>query len=345
MRFTSLPQELLMRLPSYLNSIDDWYALIRTCRSLYQICADTKASFSPQFKLDRISRKAPINALPVLAALARQLADWAVQNEDYRQGLWDCIKLGSRGLLYLSRHVAQLTVNDVRAAYKAKKEVVEPVSKILIEECNQRQLEFCGDMMVNLYNFIIYCELFHHSIDQIYDQLPPNIHPLALRTRHQWMIECMPDSLVDRSLARDDEQLDFELQDFEHMTQLASWFNPTHLSRLNLNLHHNIDPLTHVSRHLDDSRYFRLMAHQGLDTLRLMLPVHRIPSSTKELALNIRWKTDSISDEARSALQEERWEGRWEEARVMDYAWCSVAVDVEYGLYSYESYEEGWGGE
>ncbi|KAK3167975.1 hypothetical protein OEA41_004421 [Lepraria neglecta] len=165
---------------------------------------DTIATFPPQFTVDHSSSKTAVDSHILLAGSARQLVDLAVQSEGNCERLRDAIKLGNNSLLDLSAKVVQLTVNEVRALYRAKKEVIQPVSEILTEEWTKRRLdnladkskcdmmcyilpeEYSGstldrcseesirDIRGNLYNYLIYCQLFHHGIDEVYDQLP---HP------------------------------------------------------------------------------------------------------------------------------------------------------------------------
>lgn len=75
-----------------------------------------------------------------------------------------------------------------------------------------------------------------------------------------------------------------QLRDFERMLDYHAWFDYHHLDRLFLN-----------SRNTWNERHLHLMAHQRMETLRLMLPIHAIALSTRKLVFKTLWKAESIS--------------------------------------------------
>ena len=88
---TDLPNEILAGLPYYLECGDDWYAVVKTCRRFYHLCNNIKATFPAFFAKDYNKGCLPVHIDLLIAGSARQLADWAVKNQQTRQELWDAI--------------------------------------------------------------------------------------------------------------------------------------------------------------------------------------------------------------------------------------------------------------
>lgn len=61
-----------------------------------------------------------------------------------------------------------------------------------------------------LYNFLIYCNLFHYSITEAYGQLSSTIKLLSAKFRHHWMLHCMPEIQV---IEEDEALRDYPLDD------------------------------------------------------------------------------------------------------------------------------------
>lgn len=153
------------------------------------------------------------------------------------------------------------------------------------DEDYEAQLTVCEDVETALYNYWIYCELFHHSIDAAYlspafphsqddphfpstatpkDNETPN--PLPAQYRHHWMFHCMPDNnSIDAhtelhpncpppaGFATEWQLLDF--RQFEEclpvMSELEEYY---------------VGPLSERA-----ILFWRVTQHQGLTTMRLML--------------------------------------------------------------------------
>lgn len=165
MQLTDLPAELLSKLPHYLNTLNDWYALIRISPCVYKACTETKATFLPIFPGD-------LN-LHIIAGSARQLADWAVSKEENRSKLGNTLSYGgNKGLLESCIEVARWSPAHVQRLYEAKMEIIYPLSRLLEDD------RTCADTARPFFVYLTYCELFHHSVDEAYGQLAPNISPL-----------------------------------------------------------------------------------------------------------------------------------------------------------------------
>jgi hypothetical protein len=87
-----------------------------------------------------------------------------------------------------------------------------------------------GNILANLYNYLIYCGLFHHDIDEIYGQSPPNVQPLTSKSRRLWMLHCICDIYYD-GVFRLSCGI-HQLRDFERMLDYHAWFDYHHLDWL-----------------------------------------------------------------------------------------------------------------
>ncbi|KAK4691244.1 hypothetical protein P7C71_g5714, partial [Lecanoromycetidae sp. Uapishka_2] len=94
MQLIDLPAELLSSLPNYLDTLNDWYALVSTSKKFYTTCAGSFATFPPIFSGDSDDYKSSAYSYFVIAGSARQLADWAVSSEQNRLELGRILALG-----------------------------------------------------------------------------------------------------------------------------------------------------------------------------------------------------------------------------------------------------------
>ncbi len=214
-KVTDLPNEVLAGLPWYLECVDDWYAVVRTCRRFYHTCNNTKATFPAFFARNYTKGCLPVHSDLLMAGSARQVADWAVKNQQTRQELWDAIEMESEEeLIKLGVEIARWSVEDVRALHEASIKVIEPLREAIatkrgaihlqdcgavrlfdgLETCDEEESEcgLCIDLRLartSLYGFVIYCNLFHADIEDSYGQLPLNVGLLGSELRRLW-IDC-----------------------------------------------------------------------------------------------------------------------------------------------------------
>ena len=285
MHITDLPRDLLVLIPYYLHTLQDLYALIRTSRCFYRLCSDTKAKYRPSFRCQDAVFALPPHPHLLLSAIARQIADWAVQNEDNRERLWHAIYsapvFDPNGLLSLGEEVAYLGLQDVRALHQTKLEIVDPISRIIDQEIGPGSrhpldsTKICEHPQQAMYNFIIYCELFHHSIEDAYGQLAPGIEPLSTKLRQHWIKWGVPNaSFWDYDGYRN--ACESELWDFHSLMRSVTRQSIPYL------LYEAEKPFAasatcsredwarKAPKH--DQLAVRILEHQGLDTLRLLLP-------------------------------------------------------------------------
>ena len=212
MNVTDLPNDILTILPHYLYCIDDWYAVIRTCRRFYHACATTKATF-PAFFARRftkgsleVHRKVHWDLLT--AGSIGQVADWAVKSQANRQELSDAITMeADEGLIKLGVEVARWNIDEVRAIHEAHVKIMEPLCEAIAVEsgladkdhyCSSSPRDdevnlkctVCTDMDLvrgSLYSFVIYCNFFHADIEESYGQLHLNVGLLGSTFRRHWI--------------------------------------------------------------------------------------------------------------------------------------------------------------
>ena len=305
MHITDLPPELLALLPYHLPTLVDLYALLRTSRCFYGPCSETKAKYPPILQRSYGHFAIPPHPHVVLSGIARQIADWAVEDPHHRQRLWCALhgpfSTGLPTLLALGEEVARLSIQDVRALHQAKVKIVEPMSRIIDQEVgrasrsnvdmmpeddefgSEDSVPICRNPLRTLYNFIIYCELFHHSIDEAYGQLPSQINPLSAELRLRWMRWCMPDADIWNNFPNDSpfERYLREIHEYQTTDYYQLNFSTTRQSLPHL-LYDAAKPFAASARcsredwartaPTRDQLAVRILEHQGLHTLRLLLP-------------------------------------------------------------------------
>ena len=211
MNVTDLPNDVLTNLPHYLHCLDDWYALICTCRRFCHACATTKTTF-PAFFARRFTKGSSVHRDILMAGSVRQVADWAVKSQENRQELWDAITMeADEGLIKLGVEVARWNVDEVRAIHEADVKIIDPLCKAIEEESELTHEDQCfssprldeeddpecdlcthmGLVRASLYSFVAYCNLFHADIEESYGQLPLNVGLLGSAFRRHWILNRM----------------------------------------------------------------------------------------------------------------------------------------------------------
>ncbi|KAJ7134351.1 hypothetical protein C8R44DRAFT_770279 [Mycena epipterygia] len=195
MSLVTLPPELLLNLPFYLYSIEDLCSVFSTCRTLHHACANPDPKVVPRLAAN--SGRVFFRPHPhlLIAATARQVADWAVKHDNHRYLLEVAIHGGVEKLLELAIDVAELTMDDIRRLYTYKYDVLNPLNRRLDMAAGPRAGRYiaCNDTETTLLSWVIYGELFHHSLELAYLPLP-EYKPLSSIIRYKWFVYCMPDS-------------------------------------------------------------------------------------------------------------------------------------------------------
>ena len=360
MNVTDLPNDILTNLPHYLYCIDDWYAVIRTCRRFYHACATTKATF-PAFFARRFTKDSlPVHCDLLIAGSIRQVADWAVRSQENRQELWDAITMeADEGLIKLGVEVARWNVDEVRAIHEADVKIIDPICEATAEKSKLTHEDHCFSSprlddeenpecdlctwmdlgRASLYSFVIYCNLFHANIEEPYGQRPSNVELLGSTFQRRWMYKrrnslkyVFSASIYPHLYPHHELQKLF--RDLVSGTKviypsLTSLLYPKR-SQTNLvarcSLEGDIlwppqDIMGNSQQRLRLWDYFRaqsefkdtgdaekanrfelflrIMSHQGLDTLRLLLPNGAPPSDTASNICSRIWELslEQVSDE------------------------------------------------
>ncbi|KAJ7134386.1 hypothetical protein C8R44DRAFT_870029 [Mycena epipterygia] len=190
----TLPTELLLNLPFYLYSIEDLCSLFSTCRTLHHACANPDPKVVPRLAAN--SGRVFFRPHPhlLIAATARQVADWAVRHKDHRYLLEVAIQGGVEKLLELAIDVTELSMDDIRRIYTYKCDVLNPLNRRLDVAAGPASggHTVCNDPETTLLSWVIYGELFHHSLELAYLPLP-EYKPLSSIIRYKWFVYCMPD--------------------------------------------------------------------------------------------------------------------------------------------------------
>jgi hypothetical protein len=170
-----------------------------TCKQFHRITLDIEG--------EKISRLAIYsgNDFPnlrplghfLLVASARRLSDWARRDEERREYLKGVIKEGVFELAIYATEMAPVTLEDIRATWAWKRDVLKPLSKRLNLTCgpssrdaNNGGMTVCEDVDMALLSWVIYGELFGHLLGL--DRLDP-IAKLDSVTRFRYLIYCVPD--------------------------------------------------------------------------------------------------------------------------------------------------------
>ncbi|KAJ6497675.1 hypothetical protein C8R45DRAFT_135609 [Mycena sanguinolenta] len=177
MSLDKLPAELLFYLPN--------------------ICIPSRIFF-PSSRLAAASGRVFFRPHPhlLLAATARQLADWAVAEDHHRYLLEAAIHGGVDQLFELAIDVAGLSMDDVRRLCTYKCDVLNPLNRdldVTAGPASSGPWTVCNDPEMTLLSWAIYGELFHHSLELAYLLFPPQHKPLSSIIRLKWFVYCMPD--------------------------------------------------------------------------------------------------------------------------------------------------------
>lgn len=206
MQLLDLPTELLCLLLEHLYNIEDYTNASSTCRRL----RSAFATASPNTILRLAAASAPTFFAPhphfLVLATARQVADWAVGNEERTRRLMTAFQWGVEGLLDLCVEHAGLTLDDLRRLHLARFCVINPLADKIDKMAGSQWLEAADfwdggvsepatidtDANRATYQILIYSELFASSMKA---NLEParNLPKFGLWERLEYIKYCVPD--------------------------------------------------------------------------------------------------------------------------------------------------------
>jgi hypothetical protein len=127
-----------------------------------------------------------------------------------------------------------VSLQDMRNLHDLEYNLLSPLAKIVDTEAGPQMVRDEGndpdnyswtivrDPDIALLNYGIYCELFHHNVDQIHNVAGPTApvpKPLGLKIHRRWVAYCIPD--VNNRRNRKWK----EIKDFEHLSQTQMWYS------------------------------------------------------------------------------------------------------------------------
>ncbi|KAL9639098.1 MAG: hypothetical protein Q9204_001247 [Flavoplaca sp. TL-2023a] len=199
----ALPTDILVLLPSHLANIEDFKELSSTCRQFRAICH----SVSPNLilRLAAASSRTFFRPDPyfLVAATAKQIGYWALQNEENAAQLRQALKHGIGRLFDLCIEKAGLSMDDIRRLQTSRFTVINPVTD-LIDRCAGAQWYDVDDFWNGgrsdaetidceperaLFEIAIYGSLFHATLEANLE----GRQGLDLATRLDFIKYCIPD--------------------------------------------------------------------------------------------------------------------------------------------------------
>ncbi|KAJ7234309.1 hypothetical protein B0H12DRAFT_162361 [Mycena haematopus] len=316
MSLDKLPPELLLDLPRHLHSIEDLCSLFSTCRTLYRACADP----SPKIVLRLAADSGRIFFRPhphlLLAAVARQLADWAVEEPRHRYLLEVAIMGGVDKLFELAIDVTGLSMDGIRRLYIFKCDVLNPLDRRLDLAAGPARSDYmtvCNDPETALLCWAIYGDLFHHSLELAY--LPfPRQKPLSSIIRYKWFVYCMPDINSFRYMEfppedvpqwfKDYQDQDDPKEDYRDTCQQLSMAEATRefLNPSEWEEELEKSPSFQTTDESLEELFISCAMHMGMKSLELLLPggVEKLEADLERIATGIR-----TGDEEEDELQAE----------------------------------------
>lgn len=202
----SLPRDILILLPDYLHTIEDYVNIASTCRTLRD-CMDA-ASPRTILRLAAAQTKVFFRPSPhfLVAATARELGDWARQSDANEDELARRVENGMDGLLDLALEHCGLTMQRIRELHLMRFSIMNPVTDI-IDQCVGKQWYAAPDFWnggrsdaytisaepyETLFHLATYGELFGPGFETILNQ-DATTRRLRVDTRLEYIKYCLPD--------------------------------------------------------------------------------------------------------------------------------------------------------
>jgi hypothetical protein len=312
MSLVELPPKLLSNLPRYLHTIEDLCSLFSTCRTLYRTCANPNPKIISRLAANsgRIFFRPHPHLL--IAATARQVADWAVKHDDRRFLLEEAIQGGVDKLLKLAIEVSELTMDDIRRISAYKCDVLNPLNRkidVAAGPASTGPMTVCNDPETTLLSWVIYGELFHHTLELVYLPLP-QYKPLSSIIRYKWFVYCMPDvnsfkymgfaahvpQFFEEYVQEDNDR--FQQLSMQHATRK---FFKSSMWEDALQTSPSFQAMNPVLR----ERYIFCIMHMGLKSLEVLVPgrpekleedLHRIANGIRSLPVGADSRDEDMED-------------------------------------------------
>ncbi|KAI0142990.1 hypothetical protein GGR57DRAFT_484617 [Xylariaceae sp. FL1272] len=204
----SLPIEILITLPSFVYTLEDFMNLSSTCRTLRH----AMAAASPHDILQLAAAQSTVFFRPsphfLATAVARELGTWARKTASNEDILAQHLQMGVEGVLELALGTARcgLTMERIRELYEMRFSIINPVTDIL-DKCVGRQwyaipgfwntvddaYTINSEPSETLFHLAMYGELFAPDFEPFLSGDKSELPRLTVDTRLEFIKYCVPD--------------------------------------------------------------------------------------------------------------------------------------------------------
>ncbi|RAL63900.1 hypothetical protein DID88_003088 [Monilinia fructigena] len=196
--------DILLILPQYLESIEDFIHLSSSCRTLRDLYSENAPSSGLLFDLAAFSSLKVFDPMPYLliAGVARQVGNWAIETPENRVEFHNSFKTkGINGLFELCKKRGQLSLKEIDNLVHFRESVIDPLTIVLARNyrtCTNNPLRPATDPMIPPLQIAMFGDLFASSVRNFC--APGAVVPLSTKIRLDWLAKCCPDLLCKESL-------------------------------------------------------------------------------------------------------------------------------------------------
>jgi hypothetical protein len=203
----SLPKDILILLPDYVKTIEDYMNVSSTCKTL-RACMDT-ASPNTILRLAAAQSSTFFRPSPhfLVTATARELGHWARKSQANEDELATRLEEGIDGLLDLVLEHCGLTMERIREMHLQRFSIINPVTDV-IDKCVGAQwyalpnfwsggaddaYTISADPPTTLFHLALYGELFGPDFEAFLNPASHTSRKLSVDTRLEFIKYCVPD--------------------------------------------------------------------------------------------------------------------------------------------------------
>lgn len=177
-----LPVEIILIVTTKL-ALDDLFAFQQTSRIGSSIALRTKIDLPRLLERNHSS----LYRHMLIAGTVEQIGNWAIKTSENEEKLRTALLSGIEGLLELSTKLAFVRLGDLQHLYQMNRNVLHPLSGKLVDEMHST-LDLPGAQRA-LWNYLIYCGLFHHSYEEALKGQGPTLN---VETQKIFLMYCVP---------------------------------------------------------------------------------------------------------------------------------------------------------
>ncbi|KAM0310068.1 hypothetical protein ACHAO8_008465 [Botrytis cinerea] len=191
--------DLLLLLPQYLDTIEDFIHLSSTCKTLYDIYTEHTPLPGLVFELAAASSLEILEPKPhfLISGVARQIGEWAIETSENRTEFHESFKTeGIFGLFELCKKRGEMTVEEIRSLVDRKSILRSLV--LIHSKRNNRTVYSEYTAMLPYLQIAMFGGLFAASVSNFCE--PGVTNPLHTKIRLDWWAKCCPDRSCNDSL-------------------------------------------------------------------------------------------------------------------------------------------------